>query len=583
MIRRPGRGASAGSAREWTSFCVRIVLCAFAGAAPWASRAHAQEPLDALIARIESVADESLGVTEPERALADQLRAQRGAAIPRLLPFLSNPRHGVRKLVGYTLRDIEGLQKEHLEPLIAACRRGEGWLPPAIARIGTPRAVEFLVETLVLQPQPGSQFTYALELLGARGACALAAPLRNRVHLEPGYFECLDEVLHKLGSRAAPAVDTLLEVACDRNFELAQRQFAVSAIGKIGIAARRATPALRALARFERESFDECVEETLIAIGGPEAVEILVQRLRAHPSNSTLQDLAELGEAARSAAPLVADLLENPHLRATAAETLGWLGDAGCASALLAKLADDDNWLVVDKTSEALGRLRARSAMSALQSVAERHWFARVRRTAAKAIEVIRGVSEYDDASAEAEWFLRRDERPDTRGALPALLPGPDQVSADQLARLTYPFEFRSYGADGRLQRKPKVQRAQCGLAVAGGRLLGASRGEWGGELVQVRTDGSSSMVLDDNVVGVHRTPTGIVAVAGIAHLSYNAGALYRIEAGADGTFTATWWKRLPGAPVVSGFIDDGLLFIRCLDADVVLTATGDLAAPGPR
>ncbi len=582
MTRGPGPLASARAAfarARRTSF-VAFVLASVCG-----SVASAQDELDALIRRVETepLVDRFGGVSPAGEELSEQLRARGAAAIPRLLPLLESPREPARALTGFILSGIDGLEERDLDALLHACASGNGWIPPAIGRIGTPRAIEFLVEALVAHPQPMSQFTSALQLSGAHGACELVKPLRNGTPLEREYSQCLDEVLNKLGARAAPAIDPLVEVACGRQFLLAHRQFALSAIGSIGIAARRATPALRTLAVFEPEAFAEEVEDALVAIGGPEAVEILVQRLRAHPRNSTLQDLAELGEAARSAAPLVADLLENPQLRATAAETLGWLGDAGCASALLSKLVDDDDWLVVDKTSEALGRLHATSALSALQSVAERHWFARVRRSAAKAIDVIRGVSEYDDAYAESEALIQQEERPDSRGTLPALMPGPGQLSADELAKRTYPFEFRSYGSDGRLQRKPKVQRAQCGLIVAEGELLGASRGEWGGELVQVRTVGSSSVGLDDNVVGVHRTATGIVAVAGIAHLSLNYGALYRVEARPDGTFTSTWWKRLPGAPIVSGFLEGGSLVIRCLDGDVLLTTGGELAESAPR
>lgn len=550
-----------------------------------APAAHAQEELQALIRRVESEAlvDRYGGISAEGEALAQQVRARGASALPALLPLLESPRETVRSLTGFILRDIDGLTEEHLDALLHACARGNAWIPPAIGRIGTPRAIESLVDALVARPQPRSQFTHALEIAGARGACALVKPLREGSPLDYEYSRCLNEVLSELGAHAAPAIGPLVEVACGRQFRVEHRQFAVSAIGNIGISARRATAALRTLAAFEPEFFDEEVEDALIAIGGPEAVEILVQRLQTNPRAFTIGQLAELGQRARSAAPLVVALLETPRLQVSAAEALGWLGDASCASALRSKLTDVNDWMLVDEASTALGRLRATDALPALEVVAHNHWFARVRRSAAKAIDVIRGVSEYDDAYAESEALIQQEERPDSRGTLPALMPGPGQLSADELAKRTYPFEFRSYGSDGRLQRKPKVQRAQCGLIVAEGELLGASRGEWGGELVQVRTDGSSSVVLDDNVVGVHRTATGIVAVAGIAHLSLNYGALYRIEARPDGTFTSTWWKRLPGAPIVSGFLEGGSLVIRCLDGDVLLTTGGELAESAPR
>ena len=99
--------------------------------------------LAACLAKYPSIAGGGSGVGEQERELAAAVQRYGATAIPPLLQMLESPRENVRALAGYTLRDIEGLTSEHLAPLMKARRNGDGWIPPAIARVGTPEAVSF--------------------------------------------------------------------------------------------------------------------------------------------------------------------------------------------------------------------------------------------------------------------------------------------------------------------------------------------------------------------------------------------------------------------------------------------------------
>ena len=52
----------------------------------------------------------------------------------------------LRELASYVLSDAEGLTEEHLDTLIESRCQGDVWIPPAIARVGTSKAITFLVE-----------------------------------------------------------------------------------------------------------------------------------------------------------------------------------------------------------------------------------------------------------------------------------------------------------------------------------------------------------------------------------------------------------------------------------------------------
>jgi len=86
-------------------------------------------------------------------------------------------------------------------------------------------------------------------------------------------------------------------------------------------------------------------------------------------------------------------------------------------------------------------------------------------------------------------------------------------------------------------------------LAAFGGYLLGADRGEWGGELMFRDRNGAIHRLVDRNVRGIIRMPFGVVVFTGLAHLSQSAGAIYRVDQRPDGTVSTSVLHVLPGAP----------------------------------
>ena len=97
---------------------------------------------------IEESARPGLRITETGEEVAKSIQRLGPEAIPYLLPLLKHENWCVRRLTAYTLGGVDGLRDEHLDALIELRLTGDEWILPAIARVGTPKAIKFLVDEL---------------------------------------------------------------------------------------------------------------------------------------------------------------------------------------------------------------------------------------------------------------------------------------------------------------------------------------------------------------------------------------------------------------------------------------------------
>ncbi len=556
---------------------------------------HACETLETCTAQYSEVAVGGLGITKTEGDLARKVQSYGPEAIPFLIELLEDENQGVRQLAGYTIRDIDGLGPEHLDALIRARQNGDGWIPPAIARIGTIEAIEFLVSDLRNDPSTHTQVTHAFEILGENGAPYVAELYACPDDCNERVFDAASFVLNEIGEDAVAVIPRLLEIAKDHKFALASRQYAIIGIGQIGTRAEAFVPELVALSKNE-PLLAAYVDSSLVNIGSSEAVSALLLALP-YDAEYVLSDIKGLGENGYEAGPAVVAYLKdlNWDIRVNAADALGHIGYTPAASALADALTDEDDWKLVYAASLALARLSAEDFVAALEHVRETHWYPPVSDMAESALRNIQSGTPL----AESEWWQINtvDDSPKSCDAIAEdSLDEPDgtkyYTATDEakLQQLAYDSAIYSYGApegtepnengiievtdDNMVEFVKQIQQVpDLALKVSDGWLVGADRGEWGGELVHVSADGNSTVLYEGNIEDIFKVGDQLVAISGLAHMFSNNGDLLQINETEPGEFSVVPWKRLPAAPMSSWLIEGGDLLINTYDGGSVIVS----------
>ncbi len=332
-------------------------------------------------------------------------------------------------------------------------------------------------------------------------------------------------------------------------------------------------------------NFGPIVDSATMAIGSPESVPLLVMALRAEPSLSAFRPIASLHERGIAAGPALVEFLSNSDadLRVGAARALGYIGYSDAIGNLLALLSDPDDWRLAYVAAESLGRMRAQRAIPALAKLASTHWYPNVATAARFAIKVINGEEAYtsreDDFIPEFSLFgpVGAVRTSSSRGPVrPAFIRTADELTTSTLRKLHYDIEIVGWDEKGR-HVQHSTTTPVCGLKVPGGQIVGGDRGEWGGELAYMTDQSTATILLKGNTRGIHLLPFAILAVSGLAHLSLNSGALFMVVPVDGGGFKAKRWKTLPGAPIASGMLSNGKLFISTEGGDVVISPDGKL------
>jgi HEAT repeat protein len=567
-------------------------LCAWPSAAAQAA-ARSCADLKSCLAAVKNTAAPGDGITRQEMALAETIQRYGKAAAPGLLALLADPNANVRALAAYTLRDLRGLTEAETAPLLRALAAGEDWVALALASIGSQAAIAGLLDALAARPDTHTQVTYAFEKLGAKSVPALLGALDCPTRCDQRLLSAIVFIFEELGRKGRDAVMPLAEVAADTRRPIALRRAAVSALGGVGEAAVAAAPSLLRLAASDPGQLEEPVLRALQAMKAPGAAEVLAARLAKDPSVLVLRDIAALGPAGRTAGPAMIPLLSHPdwEVRMAAARALGYVADGAATEALVAALDNQEDWQLVLAAAESLGRLKAKAAVAPLRAVALHHWYPPVRAAARKARSVIAGAATYLSRWHPSNFAFEFFELQDAGSNVPpcrikrppgvrAFLPDDDLNRA--LATVgTYEATIASYGpGEGgalvRIEGSTK-QAPETALEVPGGWLLGASRGEWGGELVFTDRSGRQQLLVDDNIDGLARLGHRIVAVGGLAHLSSNRGLAYQVSQDAGGRWSARPWRLLPGAPSGSRLDRDGRWLINTNGGSVLLAPNGAL------
>lgn|GEM_PF-2525070 len=541
----------------------------------------AREPLADLLERFQDVAGpdeegEASGIDGDKQAMATALQAYGAPAIPPLLAMLTSEKVAVRELAAYTLSEIDGLTDDHLDELIEGWERGTGWIERAVGHVGTPRALSVLVETLHEYPSSQNQLTGALLSAGGKGALALAESLRAASPRKPAFVDSACQILREMEQEAGAAIEPLLAVAEATKPHIKNRGHAVRLVGCLGFMAQPVVPRLEQL-RAKTPRLRNDIGAALTNIVPELKAALFAQHLRTTPGIPLLRELAALRENGRGAGAVLVELQShaNWELRVAAVRAMGYLQYTEATELLISLLEDTKDWRRVFVSVESLGRFKEPRAIDPLERVAKTHWYPYVREAALHAIKVIRGEATYTEQTHfPSEFLAYRYSEYDTPDAVePPFVPGSDELSAEALKPLSYTMKLPA-----REDRRASIQKLGpgCGLRVANGYVLGADRGEWGGELVHRTAKGATTVLMKENIRSLHRIGDTLVAVAGLAHLSSHHGMLYRVISKGD-SYMAEPWRTLPGAPKVAGTMEDGRLFVSCAGGDIIVTADGTM------
>jgi len=108
-----------------------------------------------------------------------------------------------------------------------------------------------------------------------------------------------------------------------------------------------------------------------------------------------------------------------------------------------------------------------------------------------------------------------------------------DTAGAEEKRKWNFPnYEFKVAQEKGKLVVKPNKYQNTVKLRIPGGILIGVNRGEWGGALSFQQKSRSKESVLikNGNVTDIFIYRDKIYFIEGLAHLTYNQGALYELN-----------------------------------------------------
>ena len=472
------------------------------------------------------------------RAIADNLRRFGEPAKQELLGRTVGAHPGWRNLAGDILSHWGGWSPSDVPAIRAALQlQHGGWMARPLAEIGTPEAIQALVEDLAVIGSL-SQTGWALVKIGPKALPYLLPILAGRLAVEAA------GVIREMGREAFAVAPDWASIAASTDNPKDVRLAALRGLAAMGEGARQQGKDLREMLASPDADIRAQVFKTLVAIRDPSVVTTVAEKC--NPSGTAFSSIpfesltclvtaAAFGDHARTVGSQLMKFLVSPNGEelAVAVTALGYIGYDAAVPQIEQQLRSPD-WRVVYAAARSLGWLAATGSIPELERVAFGHWLPEVRDQAMTAADALKSSG---GRMARPPSFEGRD------GARLLFFFGLDFIGQSILRSLPACGSRRWQWHDVQFSEPPP---RGARLSLGAGELIGSNRGRRGGELMWQPADGQAQPLIKHNVVAIEAVEGGAIVLFGLAHMGFGDGYAVRVSQRGDGAWSLSEVARLP-------------------------------------
>jgi HEAT repeat protein len=428
-----------------------------------------------------------------------------------------------------------------------------GLIADTLGEIGTPAAIEVLVEDLKSNKRGPGHTGLALQKLGSRAVPYLIFIPEGDVSLETAIVSLGEMDFDDAG----PALRYWATTAADSTRPDSVRTAAIQGLAELrNVASGQAelSPVIRPLLDDPKSEIREGALKVLRRMSDPKMLDpsILPRLVEfcnptsdpyrvSSDSEDCLAEIAGFGAAAQNyAGPIAEKFLTsaNGTDRSDAATVLGFLDYQPAVPRLMTMLEESD-WRAVYAAARALGWLDAREAIPALDRVASSHWLPEVRLKATETSAVLKAQNMMPRPSALSGSFFSAQGRPREANALGIRMDM--RVITEQMS-CQHGFEWQ-----GQKIVFPAERQDESRITFSDGNLIGSNLGEFGGALTWQPRRGQAEVLHKENTSGVARAGEGAVAVVDVqSFLATGDSYALHIERSGRGPWRLAEIGRLP-------------------------------------
>ena len=542
------------------------------------------------------------GMSRVDSSIAKATRSLDSDVTEMLVQLLKHRSFGVRRLAGYTLQGVNQIDPKYLTDIKGAIDTTP-WLVRALGRVSSPEAAyEAVKRYSVSSSAPHNGEAYAVKLSRERAVPFIMDFIRCKADCPENYVYNFGVLISELEVEKSSLVQALKEVISDASITDQAIMGAIDILAFMENDALSAEPFLTRLLE-EKPELEQTLNRAFIRIGTDRGIELLIDAIEKEPTPYMVFELAKYGHRAKSAAPVLLELLklESFELKRVIVRTLGLLGNLIAEEHLISMLNNDNDVVISIFAAQSLAVLKSKKALAPLALIQDSHWYPPVRMAAKDAIEMINEHASVPEnmSNIRSYYSLTQSEYLTQNICNNVPLTKLEELNSvklyqtnhlDDLKRLSYDTHVLSYGASDEtnqilsgkevievtpeniIEHKTSLEQVpDLALRVDGGWLVGSNRGEWGGELVFIGDDGAKVRVLSANIEDIYQLGDEIIATTGLAHLGSNSGMIFKLFYDKNSGWTAQEWIKLPGSPQSSWFVETRELLINVLRGGSIL------------